>query len=108
VSEELEKGLEAATGYFSLGLREDAWNELESLPPELRAHESVIELRVEILLKLERWEFAPAVWQSRRLSSFPETRGGEFIGPMRSAGRDQLEMPAACCGRPSSFILLAA
>jgi predicted Zn-dependent protease len=71
VSDELEKGLEATVGYLSLGLFDDAWNELESLPPELRANESVMELRIEILLKLERWEFARTLAESQA-KRFPE------------------------------------
>lgn len=33
----LPKHLEPALGYLSLGMHQDAWDELESLPPELRA-----------------------------------------------------------------------
>ncbi len=50
---------------------EDAWAELELLPPALRTIESVIELRVEILLKLERWKVARFVAKSQA-KRFPE------------------------------------
>ncbi|MES2924012.1 MAG: hypothetical protein V4819_20840 [Verrucomicrobiota bacterium] len=68
---ELNKRLEATVGYLSLGLFHDAWNELESLPLDLQANESVIELRVEILLKLERWKFARVLAESQS-KRFPE------------------------------------
>jgi predicted Zn-dependent protease len=73
VSIELEKGLEATRGYLTLDLLEDAWIELDSIPPELRAHEAVIELRIQILLKFERWKFARvlAESQAKRLPENP-------------------------------------
>ncbi|MES2922116.1 MAG: hypothetical protein V4819_11245 [Verrucomicrobiota bacterium] len=71
MSNKLENGVNAAVGYLSLGLMEDAWNELESLPPEFRAQNAVIELRIEILLKLERWKFARVLAEGQA-KRFPE------------------------------------
>ncbi len=70
---ELKKGLEAAVGYLSLGLLEEAWDELDSLRPALRADNAVIELRIEILLKLERWKSARilAEGQAKRFPGNP-------------------------------------
>ena len=39
---EIIRHLEACSGYITLGMYEDAWNELESLPPEHRANVDVI------------------------------------------------------------------
>jgi len=41
---ELERAIQAATGYIGLGMLDDAWEELESLPPELRAHDAVMKV----------------------------------------------------------------
>ncbi len=51
-----EHAISAVVGYISLGMFEDAWQELESLPPEQRADGDVISLRIEILQRLEKWE----------------------------------------------------
>lgn len=48
----------AAVGYLQLGLADDAWEELESLPPDQRDCAAVVELRVEIYRQLEKWEAA--------------------------------------------------
>ena len=51
-------------GYITLGMYQDAWNELESLPPELRANVEVIELRIEIYQALGKWEPARVLAES--------------------------------------------
>ncbi len=43
---ERQRYLEAALGYLGLGMHLDAWGELESLPPELRADDVVLEFRI--------------------------------------------------------------
>jgi len=43
---------------------EDAWNELESLPPELRANVVVIKLRIEIYQALGKWDSARVLAES--------------------------------------------
>lgn len=61
---EIIRHLEACSGYITLGMYEDAWNELESIPPELRAHVDVIELRLEIYQALAKWESARVLAES--------------------------------------------
>jgi Flp pilus assembly protein TadD len=56
--------LEAALGYLALGMHQDAWDELESLPPKLRADDSVLELRIQIYQALEKWESARMLAES--------------------------------------------
>jgi tetratricopeptide (TPR) repeat protein len=63
--------LDATLGYLALGMHQDAWNELESLPPELRANVGVIELRIEILQRLGKWEAARMLAESLA-KQFPE------------------------------------
>lgn len=53
--------LEAARGYREPGMHVDAWDELEKLEPEDRAHPDVITERIEILFGLERWGDALAL-----------------------------------------------
>jgi uncharacterized protein HemY len=40
---------------------EDAWEELEKLEPEERAHPEVLTERVQILMEMERWDSALAI-----------------------------------------------
>jgi hypothetical protein len=56
--------LEAALGYLALGMQQDACNELESLPPELRADDGVLELRIAIYHGMARWESARVMAES--------------------------------------------
>lgn len=56
--------LEAVSGYLALGMYEDAWEELENLPPELRADDFVLGLRIEILHRLGKWESARVIAES--------------------------------------------
>jgi hypothetical protein len=53
-----ERILAAAQGFFQLEISNDAWNELEELPPEFRHLSPVIIFRVLILHNLGRWEDA--------------------------------------------------
>jgi uncharacterized protein HemY len=46
----------AAHGYWELGMHQDAWDELEILPPEERAAPEVLLLRLQILQGTKRWE----------------------------------------------------
>jgi len=56
--------LQAALGYLELGMHHDAWDELEALPPELRADDTVSELRISIYEAMEKWEPARVVAES--------------------------------------------
>jgi predicted Zn-dependent protease len=52
------RNLEAAQGYCELGMSEDALAELASVPGELQAHATVVELRLIILMQARRWKAA--------------------------------------------------
>ena len=52
----LKRRLDAAHGFITLGMYQDAWDELENLPPEFRADDVVLALRIEIYQGLEQWE----------------------------------------------------
>lgn len=60
----LERHLEASRGYLGLGMHQDAWDELESLPPDLRVDVGVVELRIKIYQGLKRWEPARVLAES--------------------------------------------
>lgn len=60
----LHRSLNAASGFIALGLYEDAKDELESLPPELRTADSVLELRIEIFQKRDQWRSARVLAES--------------------------------------------
>jgi len=50
------KRLNAAVGYLSLGMPEDAWNELEDIEAKQRARPEVLKVRVEVCRALKQWE----------------------------------------------------
>ena len=56
--------IHAANGYCELGMWQDAWDELESLPPEDRGTLPVAVMRVEILKSMKRWESAAILAES--------------------------------------------
>lgn len=56
--------IEAAHGYIDLGMFQEAWDELESLPPELRAGNAVFEIRLEIFQRMQKWESARMLAES--------------------------------------------
>jgi tetratricopeptide (TPR) repeat protein len=68
----LQKAVEAAQGYFLLGMPAEAWNELDDLAPEFRHLLDVILLRVLILNGLKRWEDAAALGRGA-LRSYPNS-----------------------------------
>lgn len=53
--------LTAATGYMELQMYQDAYTELEELPAHEKTAREVLELKVEILHKLESWNLAREV-----------------------------------------------
>ena len=55
---EIQKAVQAAQGYLELGMPEDAWDELESLPEPDRNEVEVLQVGVVALLRLERWDTA--------------------------------------------------
>jgi len=56
--------MESTLGYLSLGMHQDAWDELEMLPPALCAREEVLEIRIEIFQRLGKWESARGLAES--------------------------------------------
>lgn len=68
---DLKRTLEAAAGYLTLGLIDDAWEELEALPPEMEREHAVLELRCEIYQRLGRWNSARVLAESMA-HRFPE------------------------------------
>ena len=69
--QEIERTIQAVSGYLDLGMLLEAWDELESLAPEDRANVNVITLRLEILQRLEKWESARVIAESMA-TKFPE------------------------------------
>ena len=60
----LPRHLEAALGYVALGMHQDAWDELECLPPEVRADDHVLDLRISIYQAHGKWEPARVLAES--------------------------------------------
>ena len=56
--------LKAAIGFLDLGMAQDAWDELEKLPEFLRDRDAVLDLRIEIFQKLDKWESARVLAES--------------------------------------------
>ena len=56
----LSRSLDAAVGYFELGMVEDALEELRRLPAEFRNESEVLELEVAIGHQIGNWELAAA------------------------------------------------
>ena len=53
-----QRYLEAAQGWFELGLHLEANEELENITPENRAHPAVLEVRWQIYATAKKWEGA--------------------------------------------------
>lgn len=56
--------VKAAWGFIELGLFEDAAEELDSLPAEFRVGDDVMEARIGICQRLEKWNSARVLAQS--------------------------------------------
>lgn len=61
---ELQQRLRTAHGYIDLGMMQDAWDELESLPPAMRAEGAVFETRIAVFMRLGKWESARVLAES--------------------------------------------
>jgi tetratricopeptide (TPR) repeat protein len=66
-----ERTMQAAEGFFQLGMLQDAWNELEELQPTWRHFSQVALLRVHVLNNLERWEEAATIGRGA-LRDYPQ------------------------------------
>jgi len=53
---DIEARLQPFVGYVELGMYEDANDELDSLPPEMKAHPTVLLARLELLVEMKQWE----------------------------------------------------
>lgn len=58
---EWEEHLTAALGYHALGMHQDAWDELERMPPGDRPRIEVIVMRLSILQALEKWSMGAEI-----------------------------------------------
>ncbi len=81
--------IEEADGLASLGLYEDAWEVLESLPPADRLRPAVFAVRLMVCQGLKRWELGTEV--SRYIGPGDEARHRE------AAGRFHLAHAIALC-----------
>ncbi|MEI6349488.1 MAG: hypothetical protein WCP06_00105 [Verrucomicrobiota bacterium] len=57
-SPDVERALVAADGYLFLGLPDEAWSELQAIPPDDQWSADVLRARIRILLHLKRWKQA--------------------------------------------------
>ena len=55
------KHLTASQGYLDLGMGQEAWDELDSMPAEDRARPDVIVMRLVILQAMPRWDKAAEI-----------------------------------------------
>lgn len=69
--QEIERTIQAVSGYLDLGMLLEAWDELETLAPDERLNNEVISLRIEILHRLEKWESSRILAESMA-AKFPK------------------------------------
>jgi predicted Zn-dependent protease len=70
-----QRHLEAAQGWFELGNRIEATEELDHITPEMRGHPSVLEMRFHIYAVAKKWEYAAEI--AKAISEFlPENPFG--------------------------------
>ena len=74
----LTKSLEAAVGYFELGMAEETLRELDALPPESQCDLEVLELRAVACQQLGRWASAAAAYEA--MCRLPCADPDRFIG----------------------------
>jgi len=70
----LQRRLDAVHGFITLGMFQDALDEIENLPPEFRSDDVVLALRIEIFQGLEKWESCRVLAESLAMRS-PENSG---------------------------------
>jgi predicted Zn-dependent protease len=69
--------LRAAEGFLELGDPDSAWDELESIPAEDRAHPVVLRMRVEIYREKKRWMEMAEI--ARHLTELEPELSGHWI-----------------------------
>jgi tetratricopeptide (TPR) repeat protein len=72
-----DRSILAAQGYLELGMYQEVWRELNSLPAEMLSRGDVMEVFVLSLMGEKRWEDALAL--ARRLREKQPTEPGGFI-----------------------------
>lgn len=60
----VRQAIEKAEAFITLGIGDDAWELLEDLPTELKNHPRVLELRLESLVCLQKWDIAEILGDS--------------------------------------------
>jgi tetratricopeptide (TPR) repeat protein len=100
----LQHYLNAAQGYFELGMTDEALAELGRVPEAERAHADVEQLRVYILMRARRWDEALAACTSLR-ESHPELSLGFIHGAfcLHELGRTAEAMQMLLAG-PASLL----
>jgi len=56
-----QRHVTAASGFLDLGMGQEAWDELDSMPPEDRARSEVVVMRLVILQSMQRWDKAAEI-----------------------------------------------
>lgn len=99
---QIERTLLAAQGYIELEMPEVALRELDGLPPEDRARQEVLQVRLFIFMRARRWPEAMAVCDRLRAADPQQTTGyihGAFclheLGRTREARELLLRGPAS-------------
>ena len=87
------KRLNAAVGYLSLGMPQDAWNELEDIDAKDRARPEVLKVRVEVCRALKQWEMMAEV--SNHLRKIEPDEVGHAIDQAHATRRFKSEAEAA-------------
>ncbi len=72
--------LTAAHGYLDLGMGQEAWDELDSMPPRDRARSEVVIMRLVILQSMERWGKAAAEIARGAVRKYPDCPDLYLIG----------------------------
>ena len=75
---------EAAVGYANLGMFGDALAELETLSPGMLSDPGVLEFKLRLLERANRWQDAAAL--AARLASSHPDEARWFLGPLKSPG----------------------
>lgn len=73
----------AASGYLDLGMGQEAWDELDSMPPQDRARCEVVVMRLVILQAMARWDKAAEI-----------ARGSTRREPVSASWRRSLNLAA--------------
>lgn len=98
--------IKEATGYCELGMFSDAWDLIESLPPEEKTKAATLDLRLQILTALSQWDLGEHLAElllyageseSRTVARFHHSRARAFydIGEYQKGPR----IIQTCCRR---------